>query len=400
MPPLFQLIPYSISPMQNRLPLVFVLLLSTPFCRAQDTEIQSILKLGPEAANSANATSALTTLSKSDADKLPQLLKGLNNSNELAANYLRSAIETITDRALASRSELPVKEITAFLLESTGNQPKARRLAYEILQRVRPDEAARLLPTFENDPSVELRYDAVELLIKAADALKGGPDVTLTRNAYERALHAARHEKQIEKISGELRTLGTEVDLQTLFGFLAQWRIIGPFDNTNLAGFDTVFPPETEISPSAEYDGKTGKVRWMEVSTAEPYGKVDLNAPLGELKEVTGYATTTFNSPMEGPAELRLGCKNGWKIWLNGSYLFGRDEYHRGARIDQYRLPIILKKGSNTLLLKICQNADVKDWTKEWEFQLRVCDSSGTAILATDRPPTPKAVKTPAAGKK
>jgi hypothetical protein len=86
---------------------------------------------------------------------------------------------------------------------------------------------------------------------------------------------------------------------------------------------------------------------------------------------------------------LRLGCKNGWKVWLNGKFVFGRDEYHRGTRIDQYRLPVELKKGSNTILLKLCQNADVKDWTREWEFQLRVCDASGTAILATDRPPTP-----------
>jgi hypothetical protein len=30
-------------------------------------------------------------------------------------------------------------------------------------------------------------------------------------------------------------------------------------------------------------------------------------------------------------------------------------------------------------------------WTVEWEFQLRVCDATGTAILSTGRPATPKA---------
>ena len=54
-------------------------------------------------------------------------------------------------------------------------------------------------------------------------------------------------------------------------------------------------------------------------------------------------------------------------------------------------MPVALKAGKNTILVKVCQNEDVKDWTKEWEFQLRVCDATGTAILGKDRPPTPKA---------
>lgn len=115
---------------------------------------------------------------------------------------------------------------------------------------------------------------------------------------------------------------------------------------------------------------------------------------------MTGYAFTEFNAAAAGPAELRLGCKNGWKVWFNGALLFGRDEYHRGARIDQYRLPVTLKAGKNTILVKACQNEEVKDWTKEWEFQLRVCDASGTAILAKDRPATPKGPATAKADSK
>jgi hypothetical protein len=100
------------------------------------------------------------------------------------------------------------------------------------------------------------------------------------------------------------------------------------------------------------------------------------------LKEVTAYAATTFDSPSERTAELRLGCKNGWKVWLNGEFLFGRDEYHRGQQMDQYKLPCRLKKGANTVLVKCCQNEQKENWTVEWEFQLRVCDGTGTAILA------------------
>ncbi len=44
-----------------------------------------------------------------------------------------------------------------------------------------------------------------------------------------------------------------------------------------------------------------------------------------------------------------------------------------------------MEKGKNTILVKLCQNEQKEKWTVQWEFQLRVCDSTGTAILATDR---------------
>jgi hypothetical protein len=60
--------------------------------------------------------------------------------------------------------------------------------------------------------------------------------------------------------------------------------------------------------------------------------------------------------------------------------VFGRDEYHRGREIDQYTMPVRLKAGKNTLLVKVCQNEQRESWTQEWDFQIRVCDPTGTAI--------------------
>ena len=42
--------------------------------------------------------------------------------------------------------------------------------------------------------------------------------------------------------------------------------------------------------------------------------------------------------------------------------------------------------GTNVILLKICQNEQTESWAQDWEFQLRVCDGLGTAVLATNRP--------------
>ena len=126
-------------------------------------------------------------------------------------------------------------------------------------------------------------------------------------------------------------------------------------------------------------------MKWQDFRTTGDYGLVDLNKPCGALKEVTGYAYTEFYADKARPVELRLGCKNGWKVWLNGKLLFGRDEYHRGMEIDQYRLAGELKPGKNTILVKLTQNEQTEKWTVEWEFQMRITDALGTPIASAKR---------------
>ena len=94
------------------------------------------------------------------------------------------------------------------------------------------------------------------------------------------------------------------------------------------------------------------------------------------------YLTTEFHSQAARVVEFRLGTPNAWKIWLNGKLLFGRDEYHRGMAIDQYRVRGELKPGANAILLKLCQNEQKDDWAQRYEFQLRVADLSGLGLLS------------------
>ena len=42
----------------------------------------------------------------------------------------------------------------------------------------------------------------------------------------------------------------------------------------------------------------------------------------------------------------------------------------------------------NLIVLKVLQNEQTESWAQDWQFQLRVCDSIGTAALAADRPAT------------
>lgn len=60
--------------------------------------------------------------------------------------------------------------------------------------------------------------------------------------------------------------------------------------------------------------------------------------------------------------------------------------YHSGSSLDQYVASGKLKRGRNVILLKICQNEQTENWAQDWEFQLRICDAVGTAVLAANRP--------------
>jgi len=366
-------------------------LLAVALCTAAQaadltTSIKTIRAVGPEGQGNAAAAKAWQTLSKAEASALPQILTAMDGANPLAANWLRAAVDTIAAR----EKKLPIDALQKFLADQS-HTPRARRLAFELIRAADAKLAAKLIPGMINDPSVELRREAVTQVL---DAGKIANQPAIAVKEYRKALDAARDIDQIKAATKALRDLKQEVDLPRHFGFLMHWNVIGPFDNSERAGFAKVFPPETNVDLEATYDGKAGKVKWSSFVTADEYGMVDINkaypGPGDGLKEVTAYAYTEYHAAAAGPVQLRLGCKNAWKIWLNGKLVFGRDEYHRGMRIDQYQLDVNLAKGRNTLLIKLCQNEQMQDWTKQWQFQLRVCDPTGTAILAANRPSTPK----------
>ncbi|MBX3747715.1 MAG: hypothetical protein KF833_20600 [Verrucomicrobiae bacterium] len=352
---------------------------SPPPDPALAADCAALRAVGPEGLGNAAATAAWNRLAARDAAVLPALLAAMNGAGERANNYFLAAASTIADRTLSSGGTLPLADVGAFLLDST-HEPRPRRLAYELVLRVDPGLASELRGGFIDDPAPELRREAVQHAIDtAAAALAGGHHPTATV-LYLQALQFAREADQIQSVVAPLRNLGHSVDLVRQLGFLTRWHIIGPFDNTGGAGYERVLPPETEWNPRAEYPGLEGPVRWREFVSTNAFGKIDFNRALAPLKEVAGYAFTTFHGDADRPAEVRIGSKNGWKVWFNGEFLFGRDEYHRAAEIDQYRLPVRLRSGPNTILVKLTQNEMVEDWTVEWEFQLRVTDPAGRVL--------------------
>ena len=373
----------------------FTLLIGTlvlPICRLEGSDRRSdadfreaLAKLAAVKADGTGnreAAAAWKRVAGASPEQLTELLAAMDDAGPLGRNWLRVAFEGAVDRLSRQGADMPLEAIQAFVLDRQ-HSPAARELAFEWLTQVEPKIKGRLVSRFLDDPSVALRREGVaDLIGRAKQELKSGSKEAAER-LFERSLQAARDKDQVQQVAKALRRMGHEVDLPRHFGFLTRWRLIGPFDNSERAGFAAVYPPEKERNAKAEYEGKDGKkIRWIDYRTKDDFGMVDLNKPFGKLKDAVGYAWTTFDSDRPQDVELRLGCKNAWKLWVNGRLVFARDEYHRGMRMDQYRFPVRLKAGPNEILVKLCQNEQQETWTVEWQFQLRVCDATGTAILS------------------
>jgi len=342
--------------------------------------LRTLQAAGPKAAGAQQAARAWEQLVQIDADQLPTVLAGLDGANPLAANWIRTAVDAIAEGELRRGGKLPAAELERFVLDARHG-PKARRLAYEWLLHVDRSAAERLLGGMLNDSSLEMRRDAVARLIDRTAGSAGENNTGQVAAGYRKALTAARDSDQIRLLTDRLRKLGQEVDVQKHFGFIARWKLIGPFDNTSERGYDVAYPPEREFDLAASHDGKHGKVGWIDHVTKDDYGKVDFNKALAEEKAVIAYATTDFFAEKQREVDVRVTSFNAVKVWFNGKLIDEHEIYHGGSQMDQYISRATLQPGRNVILVKVCQNEQTQSWAAIWCFQLRVCDRNGTAIL-------------------
>ena len=380
---------HSFKPSPPLLPTMAILLVGMALAAPADAAdvgppLKTLLAAGPQGAGHREAAEAWQQVAHADAAQLPVVLAALDNAGPLAANWIRAAVETIAERHLQRGGRLPAAELEQFLRD-TRHAPRARRLAYEWLAQVDPTVPGRLLPGMLNDPSLELRRDAVARVIGEAVALATSGKSTEAAVRYDEAFAAARDTDQVNLLADRLRKLGRPVDLARHFGFLVAWKIIGPFDNKGQKGFDVAYPPEQRVDFQASCPGKHGEVRWIEHTTKDNFGHVDFNRVLGEEKGVIAYAAAEFLADKPQPVEFRMASFNALKLWLNGKLIDQHHVYHGGSQMDQYVSPATLQPGRNLILLKACQNEQTQEWARHWGFQLRVCDALGTAVLSADR---------------
>jgi hypothetical protein len=377
--------------MIRRFVTIIALLAATPAVVYSDenedlkSAIHTIRQVGPQGKGSAEAAGAWKVLAKSPIEQLPLLLAGMDGATPLARNWIRAAVDEIVERAQRDKMAPPTAALEKFLTD-TSHDPQARRLAFELLVQQDKTASDRFLPKMVNDPSQELRRDAIGRVLDDADKLFSAEKKSEAQSLFQKAFVAARDKDQIDKAAKRLKELGQEIDLAKHLGFILNWKLIGPFANVEQKGVETQYPPEKALDFNAEYDGKEGKVRWKDYVSKDANGIVDLNIGVGQHTEAVGYAATEFTSPAKRDVEVRIGCYSAFKLWLNGELVLDRGDAYTGMSFDHYRAKIRLREGKNTLLMKVCNDVPPPQVPKLWRFQLRVCDADGVAILSTSRP--------------
>ena len=358
---------------------------------AVDQAIAVIGKAGPGAAGSADARQARDELAQQGAEILPRLLVAMDTTNRVAANWYRTAFDTIADRELARpKPALPRAAIEAVVRDARRNG-RARRLGLTVLERLDPAVRAQWMADWLDD--TEFRRDAVDHALRQGDRAKSDQQHERSRTLYDQAFHHARDSDQVLLAVAKLKSVGREVDPVVQMGFIIRWRLLGPFPAPETSGFRTVFPPEQKVDLNAEYVGNDGqKIRWKFYQTSHTLGEVDLIQVIGAVRESVGYAFAEIDSPREQPAQLRCSADDNLSVWLNGRQVLAREQWLNGTRLDRFIVPITLQPGTNQVLVKICQgpqhvNPEVPN---NWTFQLRFCDDTGAAVDVRNLLPKPE----------
>ena len=155
-------------------------------------------------------------------------------------------------------------------------------------------------------------------------------------------------------------------------GFVTEdaWMVLGPFDNEGGIGYDTAYIPEniTEIDLNAKYDGLNGKVRWKKFTDDKLDGYIRLGE--GNVDWRVSYTFATVTSPDEREVQFRFDSDDQGKVWLNGTEVFTHTKTF-AAKVDHYTIPVKLKQGQNSILVKVCNEQG------GWAFYYRITDQNG-----------------------
>jgi tetratricopeptide (TPR) repeat protein len=144
-----------------------------------------------------------------------------------------------------------------------------------------------------------------------------------------------------------------------LYPFLQDgWWAIGPFHTKP----DVWSPPEVKPDPSkpahvvdAACRLSKEPVRWVQVPLS-PDRKVDLRQAFDPSTNGAVYALAYVYSPDERNVPIRMDHQGGFRLWLNGEYVYSSDERNSG------RVAVVLRPGRNVLLVRASEPAPFGLW--------------------------------------
>ena len=180
----------------------------------------------------------------------------MDDASPVAVNWLRAAVEAIQDRAQNKGQKSPADKLEAFV-NDTRHAGHSRRLAYECLVRIDPTTPIRLLPKMLNDPSSELRRDAVAVkLEQAAKTDFATPAAKI--EFFKDLLQHARDRDQVDGICAELKKQKVDIDQTPTMASSPAGCSSAPSTTPRASASTTSIRPKKGVDPKASYPGKSG----------------------------------------------------------------------------------------------------------------------------------------------
>jgi len=124
----------------------------------------------------------------------------------------------------------------------------------------------------------------------------------------------------------------------------SSWQLSGPF--TSEAPYDEVFPPEQALRSIK--GSKPDPPQWKEQRGWKDGAVIYFES----VPWSANYVRRTIAAKHDTSATVYLGSDDGIKVWLNDSLVFEHN-INRAAQRNQEQVALPLRRGSNTLLIKI-----------------------------------------------
>jgi hypothetical protein len=156
---------------------------------------------------------------------------------------------------------------------------------------------------------------------------------------------------------------------------IRDWRIIGPFDDSQWQGLETVFGPEKSTNVKKTYRGENTILKWQpapRLTGSAPY------VPLAELfddtDEVAAFALSRVYCPNETAAVLVSSISQTGVLYVNGEQVLD-DQLAVGLLPEEQYVEVNLKAGWNTVLIKTLNH-----WGKEWSVWAGLLTADGLPL--------------------
>ena len=241
-------------------------------------------------------------------------------------------------RAADDRSEEEKVRLLDTAMSAT-RRVEEQRLILGALSEVRYPLALNSAEQALRDP--ELAAEASLALVSIARNVAGLVPLEADR-VLQLVLERHASDAAVEQAEAALQFIANHA------GDFGLWLYAGPYSIEG-KGFDDVFA--TALGPEVDFFKAFDPVQPLMATKADNPWVFELSQ-LSDCRCCCLYVMAGFESERQQPVRLAIGSDDGVKVWLNQE-LVHSNPAHRSVKRDEDIVDVVLKEGTNTLMLKI-----------------------------------------------